>query len=868
MPATPGAMTTRCVHAADAGPRGWRFALDAPGLPPCLVLEAWAADEALDRPGEMLLSCRAPDATLDARAWLGQPLALLASAAGASPWRRCGRVVQVDADDGDGGLARYRLRVRSWFALLEHGLHSRAWRDRGLAEILADVFEPYADVARWQLADAAGALPREFTVQYRERDLDFVLRLLAAEGRTLRIDPATDTLHLLSDTRDERQCPQDPASARAGALARRRPGPDCADEAVTALERRTRLAPAGRRAGWIDPVSARVLGAAVVAGDGVPPSRQAWREGAFADAQAGRRLLQQLQDGERARARSWHGRSTVRSFAPGTWVQLGGDDAVPAMLLTRVCHAGVGDAARTPAAHPPDGPGGWPLQAPWLDPALGESAWTGGYANAFDAIEREQPWRPVGEGAVPAPPRRPLRGVVGAEVVGRDGDPPGALAADEHGRLRVRLDFQAPAVACTGASTAAATGWLRVVQPWGGAGVAAQWLPRVGQRVVVGFLDGDVERPVILAGVHDGVGEGGVDPTPGGRAAAPAAMPPAGSDHQASGQGNRVAGAHAPPWHGAAPQPTAAGGQANAAAMSGWRSRELAGEGANQLVFDDSDGALRVQLASSHAGSQLNLGWLVHQAGNRRGSARGLGFELRSDAAGVVRAGRGLLLSACAHPPGAAAADNAAGWAAARGLEGLARTLAAAAAAHRAAPSGACEPAGGSALKAACEALHDDGAGDGGRAGPAAALLAGHAPGGVVATAESLVEAAAGTLTRAAGRDLAMAAGGLCRLQAGGRVAVVAGATGGTAAQPPGLVLAAVAGGLELRSDDGDLALESRDAATLQSVCDGVELRAGRRVVLAVDGGAGIVLEGGTLRIECPGTLRVEAAARRFEPPG
>lgn len=821
-----------------------RFWLDAPQLPPDLAVEAWAADDALGRPGEMELLCLSADPGLDPAAMLGRPLALVGSGTHGVPWRRCGHVVQARAEDGDGGLFRYRLQVGGWLALLAHGLHSRLWLQRSLEEILSDVFRPYADLARWRMATPADVDDRpDVVVQYRERDLDFVLRLLAAHGRVLRTDPASDTVWVLADTTDEAQCAQDESSARLGALPRRRPGPVSGDEAVTALSRTTRLPPRGLVTAAVDPSAARVLGAALATGGALPPSRWMAGESEFRDADAAQRQLGRVLDAARAQQRRWQGRSAVRSLAPGRWLRLDGDDTLPPLLVTRVRQAGVNDRLR-------DGPQRWPLEAPWLDGPLREAAWAGGYANAFDAVDRAQPWRPA---LAPSPQ---VPGLLHGEVVGRDGDPPGALAADAAGRLRVRLDFQAPGVGGDGAWTGAATGWLRVVQPWGGAGVAAQWLPRVGQRVVVGFLDGDARQAVVLAGVHDGIGEGGLPPTPGGRAAALQPAPPAGEDHRPAGQGNLVAGAHAPPWHGGSPAALEAGGQANAAAMTGWCSRELGGDGGNQLVFDDSDGALRVQLASSHAGTQLNLGALVHQAGNRRGSERGRGFELRTDGAGALRAAQGLLLSACLAPPCAPAADNAAGHASGQALLRLANTLARAATLHRAATPGAVEPAGGNQLRAACDGLH--------ASADAPATIAAHAPGGLLITAASQVEAAGGTLTQAAGRDLALACGAGGTVHAGARIAVVAAATAGGGTE--GLEVSA-AGRFELRAEQGDAALEARDAVSLQSASAGVQLQAARRLMLAVDGGAGIVLDGSGLRLVCPGTLTVEASERRFVGP-
>ena len=112
-------------------------------------------------------------------------------------------------------------------------------------------------------------------------------------------------------------------------------------------------------------------------------------------------------------------------------------------------------------------------------------------------------------------------------------------------------------------------------------------------------------------------------------------------DHFRAGQGN-LAGGNSPVWHGASAD---SAGHRNASAQWGIRSKELGGRGYNQLLFDDTDGQGRVQLKSTQAASELNLGHLIHGVDNYRGSFRGSGAELRTDAYGAVRAGAGLLVS-------------------------------------------------------------------------------------------------------------------------------------------------------------------------------------------------------------------------------
>ena len=76
---------------------------------------------------------------------------------------------------------------------------------------------------------------------------------------------------------------------------------------------------------------------------------------------------------------------------------------------------------------------------------------------------------------------------------------------------------------------------------------------------------------------------------------------------------------------------------------------EYQGEGFNQLRFDDTTGQISAQLQSSHGISQLNLGKLSHPKNQAESEERGEGFELRTDAYGAVRAGKGMLITTYAQ---------------------------------------------------------------------------------------------------------------------------------------------------------------------------------------------------------------------------
>ncbi|WP_338847801.1 type VI secretion system tip protein TssI/VgrG [Massilia sp. W12] len=143
--------------------------------------------------------------------------------------------------------------------------------------------------------------------------------------------------------------------------------------------------------------------------------------------------------------------------------------------------------------------------------------------------------------------------------------------------------------------------WVRVSSSWAGQAYGELMLPRKGQEVIVSFIDGNPDRPIITGRVHNG------------------------AQHS-----ERFANASALPGD---------------VALAGVKSRELGGAAYNQWLFDDTTGQVRAQFASSHGKSQLNLGWLAQPRSQSKAAPRGEGFELRSDHTGAVRAAQGLLLS-------------------------------------------------------------------------------------------------------------------------------------------------------------------------------------------------------------------------------
>ncbi|MHC4198544.1 MAG: type VI secretion system Vgr family protein [Planctomycetota bacterium] len=133
-----------------------------------------------------------------------------------------------------------------------------------------------------------------------------------------------------------------------------------------------------------------------------------------------------------------------------------------------------------------------------------------GYRGGFRAIPADTQFRPTR-----ATPRPRIAGLQTATVVGSDGSTAdrGKLVADKVGRVWLRFHWDLE----SNDKEAGGKGEyhycpVRVAQPWAGCGFGALFMPRVGDEVVVSFIDGDPDRPLVVGSVYNGVNAYPYDP--------------------------------------------------------------------------------------------------------------------------------------------------------------------------------------------------------------------------------------------------------------------------------------------------------------------------------------------------------------------
>lgn len=220
------------------------------------------------------------------------------------------------------------------------------------------------------------------------------------------------------------------------------------------------------------------------------------------------------------------------------------------------------------------------------------------YNNKLVCIRKKIAWRP-GRGYNSLDTR--IHGIQSAIVVGPDGE---NIHVDEYGRVKVQFNWDRLGKNDQNSST-----WIQVGRGWAGAQLGIVAIPRIGQMVLVQWLDSDCDRPIITGSVAN--------------------------------QDNM------PPWM-----------LPGECALTGVRSCELSPGGGNlaggrsgHLIFDDSAGKIQTQLNSDHLHSQLSLGYIKRIENNAgRQDGRGQGFELRTDGRGVLRAAEGLLITSEPRP--------------------------------------------------------------------------------------------------------------------------------------------------------------------------------------------------------------------------
>ncbi|WP_040431374.1 type VI secretion system Vgr family protein, partial [Chitiniphilus shinanonensis] len=573
-----------------------------------LLPQSVAGEEALSRPYRYVVECLSPDVGVPLKSLLGLPAQLGILTADGDEVVRCGVVTAARALPSDGGFARYALTVEPPLALLAHRRSSRVFQDLSVVEIVQQLLDEHLATnpvfgatfaVRFDLAETYS--PRSYCLQYRESDLAFVSRLLAEEGLAYRFEhQAGDTPRVTLVAFDD---PYSLPQARHGRIRFHRADATEAEDSLTDWTSSRQLGPGQASLASFDyrPVLTQQAGedSAIDQGAGGSQAESSLEhydpQSLYyaADGEQLGRYAQLRQQAFDLQKKAFHGQGTVRGVQVGEWFQLADhplhDSDAPeqrefvASQLSFTAHNNLpGDLLKF-LKQGQDVPQPFTVQ--------------------LAAQRRGIPLTPDYAESTHAKPT--ALGVQTATVVGPEGE---EIHTDQYGRIKVQFHWQRPQEHPEfGANLDDRSScWLRVAYPSAGAAWGHQFIPRIGQEVLVDFIEGDIDRPLVKGVLYNGS-----HPTPA-----------------FSGAGSLPANK----------------------TLSGIQSKEYQGSQYGELLFDDTQGEVRTKLSSEHGKTQLNQGYLTHPRSDGKAEPRGEGFELRTDRQGALRAAQGLLLSTEAKP--------------------------------------------------------------------------------------------------------------------------------------------------------------------------------------------------------------------------
>jgi type VI secretion system secreted protein VgrG len=446
-----------------------------------LLLRSMSGQEELGRLSEFELEFVSRRGDIRPAEILGKNISWLVRLASGEP-RYFNGFVTSFAESGEGSVAGfgeqvsqgffYRARVHPWLWFLTRASNCRIFQDLDAIEIAEKVFEsyPFADVKKVQLR--SDYPKREYNVQYRETDFNFVCRLFEQEGLyfAFEYDNGRNTLVLMDSLSAHNQLPAITVPFAVKSVATQQDG-------IMSWSVSREIQPGKYTIDDFNYHTPRDR----MTGEGVPETP---KDHDLADFEIydypgeydlpgdgtvyARTRLEELH----SKYEQFTGSGNVRAAAPG-------------QMLT------LQDHTRSQ------------YNAQYMVTSVSYTASVGGYASGgtsddfqcgIAAIASDIAFRPAR-----ITPKPIVQGPQTAIVVGKAGE---EIYTDDDGLGRIKVQFHWDRYSQTDENSSC---WVRVAQPIAGSSWGFLGLPRVGHEVVVEFLEGDPDHPIVTGSVYNDV---------------------------------------------------------------------------------------------------------------------------------------------------------------------------------------------------------------------------------------------------------------------------------------------------------------------------------------------------------------------------
>ncbi len=445
-----------------------------------LLLTRFHGEEGISRPFQLQLEMLSQDPGIQPQDLVGKNITLCLRCRNGQKRYFNGHVSRFGAGamTPSGDFRKYRAEVVPWFWFLGRTTDCRIFQNKSVPDIIQQVFQDLG-FSDFSLSGLQGNYPeRVYCVQYRESDLNFACRLMEEVGIYYYFthEDGKHTMILADSTSGYQWCQEREVRFEAT----RSSSPD--EDRITTWEhcyefRSGRLA----HTDYNFETPSNKLMATESSAVNLPNNKNFELyefPGAYEDVGQGRRLARVRIEEEEVPYDTVEAESTCRTFSAGhkfTYkdYQIASESG-QTRVITTIKHFAI-----EPSAYETVGE------------AEAQDEQEPIYRNEFSCVPESVCFRPAR-----VTPKAVVQGVQTAVVVGPDGE---EIYPDEFGRVKVQFHWDREGKRDENSSC-----WIRVSQTHAGQGWGYIDLPRIGEEVIVDFLEGDPNRPIITGRVYNG----------------------------------------------------------------------------------------------------------------------------------------------------------------------------------------------------------------------------------------------------------------------------------------------------------------------------------------------------------------------------
>jgi len=444
-----------------------------------LLLESFAGNEEISRLFSYQLEMRSQEDSISAKDIVGKNVTFQVQLADGTPRYFNGFVCRFSAGSRETGLRRYQAEVVPWLWFLTQTADCRIFQDKTVPEIIEKIFGDlgFSDYETSEISETHE--PWEYCVQYRETDFNFVSRLMEQEGifYYFRHEQGKHTLVLADQKGAYEDCPENEVEYEYTYSSQ------AAVDRLTSWEHEYEFTPG--KWGQTDynfedhPARSETTPSKLlmtdeqtaVELDNIDKYEIYDYPGEYPDKGRGASYTKIRMEEDEVPHDTVNAASTCKTFFLGGNLTVKKHDCAAeegkTYVITSIEHV---------ANEPSEYQGG---------EGIGED-----YSNTFTCIPDSVTFRP--ERITPKPV---IQGSQTAVVAGPAGE---EIWPDDYGRVKVQFFWDREGKRDENSSC-----WIRCMQPSAGKGWGSMCIPRIGQEVIVSYLEGDPDRPIITGLVYN-----------------------------------------------------------------------------------------------------------------------------------------------------------------------------------------------------------------------------------------------------------------------------------------------------------------------------------------------------------------------------